>query len=101
MSQQQQQQSRQQKQRADGGRNKEYMYVCIVVALCGDAHGIGHSNWAKGGTHPDRRSNIPTPRYHRYRVTHAGSYLCTQRAFSQPTLIWAAKGDLSCLRAAR
>ena len=24
------------------------MYVCIEVALRGDAHGIGHSNWAKG-----------------------------------------------------
>ena len=24
------------------------MYVCIKVALRGDAHGIGRSNWAKG-----------------------------------------------------
>ena len=24
------------------------MYVCIEVALRGDAHGVGHSNWAKG-----------------------------------------------------
>ena len=24
------------------------MYVCIEIALCGDAHGIGRSNWAKG-----------------------------------------------------
>ena len=24
------------------------VYVCIEVAICGDAHGIGHSNWAKG-----------------------------------------------------
>ena len=24
------------------------MYVCIEVALRGDAHGIGRSNWAKG-----------------------------------------------------
>ena len=24
------------------------VYVCIEVALCGDAHGIGRSNWAKG-----------------------------------------------------
>ena len=27
---------------------KEGMYVCIEVALRGDAHGIGRSNWAKG-----------------------------------------------------
>ena len=25
-----------------------WMYVCIEVALRGDAHGIGRSNWAKG-----------------------------------------------------
>ena len=25
-----------------------YVNVCIEVALCGDAHGIGRSNWAKG-----------------------------------------------------
>ena len=30
-----------------------------------------------------------------YRVTHAGSYLRTQRAFSEPTLILAAK-DVLC-----
>ena len=24
------------------------MYVCIEVTLCGDVHGIGRSNWAKG-----------------------------------------------------
>ena len=24
------------------------MYVCIEVALRGDAHGVGRSNWAKG-----------------------------------------------------
>ena len=24
------------------------LYVCIEVALRGDAHGIGRSNWAKG-----------------------------------------------------
>ena len=31
----------------------------------------------RGGTHRAHESNIPTPRYHRYRVTHAGSYLRT------------------------
>ena len=39
-------------------------------------------------------SNVPTPRYHRYRVTHAGSYSLTQHAFSEPTLIKVAKGVL-------
>ena len=24
------------------------MYVCIEVALRGDVHGVGRSNWAKG-----------------------------------------------------
>ena len=28
--------------------NFDAMYVCIEVALCGDAHGIGRSNWAWG-----------------------------------------------------
>ena len=37
--------------------NNYGLYVCIEVALHGDAHGIGRSNWAKG------------------RDTHAGSYL--------------------------
>ena len=48
----------------------------------------------RGGTHQDCGSNIPTPRYHRYHVTHAGSYLHTYCALSEPTLIWAAKGVL-------
>ena len=56
--------------------------------------GSGVPAGPRGGTHQDRGSDIPTPWYHRYRVTHAGSYLRTQRAFSEPTLIWAAKGDL-------
>ena len=47
-----------------------------------------------GGTHRERGSNVPTPWFHRYCVTHAGSYLRTQRTFSEPTLICAAKGDL-------
>ena len=56
--------------------------------------GSGVPTGPRGGTHRDRGSNIPTQRYHRYRVTHTGSYLRTQRAFSEPTLIWEAKGDL-------
>ena len=56
--------------------------------------GSGIPTGPRGGTHRACGSNIPTLRYHRYRVTHAGSYLRTQCAFSEPTLIWAAKGDL-------
>ena len=39
--------------------------------------GFGVSSGPRGGTHRDRGSNVPTPRYHRYYVTHAGSY-CNQ-----------------------
>ena len=35
----------------------------------------------RGGTHRARGSNIPTPRYHRHRVTHTGSYLRTNVRF--------------------
>ena len=44
------------------------MYVCIEVALRGDAHGIRHSNWAKG-------SWVQYPRG--TNGTHTGSYLRT------------------------
>ena len=37
----------------------------------------GRATGPRGGTHRDCGSNILTPRYHRYRVTHAGSYSCT------------------------
>ena len=56
--------------------------------------GSGVTTGPRGGTHGARGSNIPTPRYHRYRVTHAGSYCHTVMCFLQPTLFWAAKGDL-------
>ena len=36
------------------------MYVCIEVALCGDAHGLGIPTGPGGGTHLARGSNIPT-----------------------------------------
>ena len=38
----------------------------------------GDPTGPRGGIHLDRGSNIPTPRYHQYRVTHAGSYLRTR-----------------------
>ena len=56
--------------------------------------GSGVPTGPRGGTHRDRGSNIPTQRYQRHRVTHAGSYLRTQSALSEPTLLWAAKGVL-------
>ena len=43
--------------------------------------GSGIPTGPRGGTHWSRGSNIPTPRYHRHRVTHAGSYLCTNVRF--------------------
>ena len=67
------------------------MYACIEVALHGDANRIGRSNWAKGGTHWACGSNIPTPRYHRCCVTHAGSYLSTVVCFLSQLY---SKGDL-------
>ena len=56
--------------------------------------GLGVPTGPRGETHRACGSNIPTPRYHRYRVTHAESYLRTQHALSEPTLLYAAKGVL-------
>ena len=36
--------------------------------------GSGVPTGPRGGNHRDRGSNIPTPRYHRYHVTHADTY---------------------------
>ena len=52
---------------------------------------MGGPTGPRGGSHWNRGFSIPIPRHHRYRVTHAGSYL---RAFSEPTLLEAAKGVL-------
>ena len=68
------------------------MYLCIKVSLCGvpmescTQLGLGEGPIKSG-------SNVPTPRYHRYHVTHAASYSHTC-AFSELTLIKAAKGVL-------
>ena len=43
--------------------------------------GSGVPTGPRGGTHRDRGSNIPTPRYQWHRVTHAGSYLRTNVRF--------------------
>ena len=70
------------------------MYVCIEVFLRGIAHGEGRSNWAKGRDpsvswvqYPN--PVVPTaPRHARWNI------LVHFRAFSVPTLLWAAKGVL-------
>ena len=68
------------------------MYVCMYVCMY---RGCPYVEWPiamaapngpRGGTHRNRRSNVPTPQYHVYRVTPAGSYMRRQRAFSVPTL---------------
>ena len=43
--------------------------------------GLGVPTGPRGGTHRACGSNIPTPRYQRHRVTHAGSYLHTNVRF--------------------
>ena len=43
--------------------------------------GLGVPTRPRGWTHRARGSNIPTPRHHRHRVTHAGSYLRTSVRF--------------------
>ena len=71
------------------------MYVCIEVALRGIAHGKGRSNWAKGRDPSESWVQYPNPavpaapRHSRWNV------LMHFRAFSEPTLLWAAKGVLS------
>ena len=57
------------------------------------AHGIGCSTGPAGIRPIKCGSIVPTPRYHRYRVTQADPYSRTN-ALSEPTLLWAAKGDL-------
>ena len=46
------------------------------------------------GAHQFSGSNVPTPWYHRYHVTHAESNLRTHRALSEPTFRYASKGVL-------
>ena len=68
------------------------LYVCIEVDHRGVPMGLGVQPGL--GVMPIKSgSNVPTLRYHRYRVTHAGSYSRTF-ALSEPTLLWTAKGDL-------
>ena len=53
------------------------LYVCIEVALRGDALGIGRSNWAKGRDPSGSWVQYPNPAV----PTHAGSYLRTNVRF--------------------
>ena len=67
---------------------KVCMYVCIEVALRGDAHGIGRSNWAKGRDPSGSWVQYPNhavpsiPRHSRWVIR---VHLC---AFSEPTLLF-------------
>ena len=55
--------------------------LSLGIALTIAGHRLGVPTGPGGGTHRARGSNIPTPRYHRHRVTHAGSYLRTNVRF--------------------
>ena len=59
------------------------MYVCMYRGrpFVEMPMGMGVPTGPRGGTHRDRGSNIPTPRYKRHRVSHAGSYLRTDVRF--------------------
>ena len=70
------------------------MYVCIEVALHGDAHGNGRSNWAKGRDPLGSWIQYPNPAVPlipRHSLWIILAHLC---AFSDPTLLQAAKGGL-------
>ena len=57
--------------------------ICIEVALRWSAHGVRCATGPGGGAHgPSKVGPMFQPReYHRSRVTHAGSYFHTVRAF--------------------
>ena len=70
------------------------MYVCIEVALRGDAHGIGRSNWAKGRDPTGLWVQYPNPAVPSAPRHSSWNILVHFRALSGPTLLWAAKGVL-------
>ena len=74
-----------------------HLRIRIVVALRGIAHCYGRSHWAKGRHPSGSWVQCPDPQHHRCRVSHAESYSHIQHAFSETTLLWAAKGDLNPL----
>ena len=57
-----------------------YTYVCLEVALRG-APMESDVQLGQGEGPIKSGPNVPTARYHRYRVTHTGSYLCTYVRF--------------------
>ena len=63
-------------------RNRKIQSGAYIIYM-----GSGVPTGPRGGAHRARGSNIPTQRYHRYRVMHAGSNLRTQRALPEPTLL--------------
>ena len=69
------------------------LYVCIEVALRGDAPMKRRDpTGPRGGTHRARGSNIPTPWYHQYQLTLDHTY--AHCALSEPTLLYTAEGVL-------
>ena len=63
------------------------MYVCIEVALRGDAHGIGRSNWAKGRDPSVSWIQYPNPAVPTA-PRHSRWIILTHRCvFSEPTLL--------------
>ena len=65
----------------------ELMYVCIEVALRGDAHGIGHSNWAKGRDPSGSWVQCPNPAVPSIPRHSRWIILMHLSAFSEPTLL--------------
>ena len=68
------------------------MYV--EVALREKAHGKGRSNWAKGRDPLGSWVQYPNPVVPSIPRHLRWAELAHLRAFSSPTLLWAAKGDL-------
>ena len=62
------------------------MYVCLEVAFCGDVHGIGCSNWAKGRDPLGLWVQYPNPAVPTA-LRHARWFLLAHSALSEPTLV--------------
>ena len=62
-------------------------YVCIEVALRGDAHGIGHSNWPKGRDPSGLWVQYPNPAVPLARRHSHWIILTHSCALSEPTLL--------------
>ena len=68
-------------------RPPTYVYVCIEVALCGDAHWIGRSNWAKGREPSGAWVQYPNPTVPSIPRHSRWVILMHVSALSEPTLL--------------